>query len=206
MHVFDLLCSTSGFSRLFLMSIFLLRSLGDGKGLPGSSYRKTEKAELVTGCASPFSIPARMIRGLWIIPLMSTRWQSAQFYDFLPQSQLAHHIQLCLRLLWQTWPPHHLQGMQSCPTFPHWAGSDLRWCRGRNSCPNSGFTLFKYLVKCQESLWSLRSELTFPTTRSPLVPPSVGWHSKPLCSVWPNLYTWDYSFVGSIRVTRMEWS
>lgn len=59
MHVFDLLCSTSGFSRLFLMSIFLLRSLGDGKGLPGSSYRKTEKAELMTGCASPFSFPAQ---------------------------------------------------------------------------------------------------------------------------------------------------
>ena len=37
MSVFDLLFSTSGFSRLFLMSIFLLRSFGDGKGLPGSS-------------------------------------------------------------------------------------------------------------------------------------------------------------------------
>lgn len=43
-----LLFSTSGFNLLFFMRIFLLRSLGEGKALPGSSCKIISKKGLIT--------------------------------------------------------------------------------------------------------------------------------------------------------------
>lgn len=89
MYMFDLLFSTSGFSLLFFISIFLLRSLGDGKGLPGSSWRQTEKAELVMGCAARFSFPAQKEHGGLCYTTQHPLDGSQQFYVFIPQPTAA---------------------------------------------------------------------------------------------------------------------
>lgn len=47
-HKLYLLFSTSGFSLLFFMRIFLLRSLGEGKALPGSSCKIIQRKGLMT--------------------------------------------------------------------------------------------------------------------------------------------------------------